>query len=101
MDEKNLEFPVEISHPENKYQITPVFDKIKTFEGIPAGLPYGSSSGRWGESGKSWTEQRGTPIGADITYYADYENTYYHLDVDFPIDTIKDYMERAYLFGTI
>ncbi|WP_076605668.1 DUF2931 family protein [Epilithonimonas tenax] len=95
MDE-NLEFHVEISQPGNKYEIIPVYDKIKTLEGTPAGLPYGSSSGRWGDSGSSWTEQHGTPIGADITYYSRYEDSYYHLDVDFPVDTIKDYMERAY-----
>jgi len=93
---KSPEFHVEISQPGNKYEITPIFDKIKTLEGTPAGLPYGSSSGRWGDSGSSWTEQHGTPIGADITYYSRYEDTYYHLDVDFPVDTIKDYMERAY-----
>ena len=68
----------------------------KTLEGNPAGLPYGGTSGNWGDSGSTWTEQYGTPIGADITYYAGYEDTFYHLDVDFPIDTIKDYMERAY-----
>lgn len=96
MNDKKMAFHVEISHPDNKYQITPVFDKIKTLEGTHAGLPYGSSSGSWGDSGSVWTEQYGTPIGADITYYADYENVYYHLDIDFPVDTIKDYMERAY-----
>ncbi|WP_223878238.1 DUF2931 family protein [Chryseobacterium vrystaatense] len=96
MNDKKMAFHVEISHPDNKYQITPVFDKIKTLEGTHAGLPYGSSSGSWGDSGSVWTEQYGTPIGADITYYADYENVYYHLDIDFPVDTISDYMERAY-----
>ncbi len=35
MDEKNLEFHVEISQPGNKYEITPIFDKIKTLEGAP------------------------------------------------------------------
>ncbi len=96
MDDKKMAFQVEISQPDNKYEITPVFDKIKTLEGNRAGLPYGSSSGNWGDSGSSWTEQYGTPIGADITYYADYENKYYHLDADFSVDIIKDYMERAY-----
>ncbi|MDR2236455.1 MAG: DUF2931 family protein [Chryseobacterium sp.] len=96
MDDKKMAFQVEISQPDNRYQVTPVFDKIKTLEGTRAGLPYGSSSGNWGDSGSSWTEQYGTPIGADITYYADYENKYYHLDIDFSVDIIKDYMERAY-----
>lgn len=64
---KSPEFHVEISHAGNKYQITPVFDKIKTLEGNPASLPYGSSSGDWGDSGSGWTEQHRTPIGADIT----------------------------------
>ena len=90
------EFQVEISSPGSKYRIEPVLDQIKTLEGVRAGLPYGGSSGRWGDSGKGWTEQYGTPIGADITYYSPYENVFYRLDIDFPLDTIKDYMERAY-----
>ena len=40
------QFHVEMCHPENRYDVTPIFDSIKTLEGIPAGLPYGSSSGR-------------------------------------------------------
>lgn len=76
------EFHVEMSHPENKYIIEPVYDHIKTLEGVRAGFPYGGSSGEWGDSRKSWTEQYGTPIGADITYYADYEDAFYHLNVD-------------------
>lgn len=96
MKDAKQPFQVEISHPDNKYEVAPVFDNIKTLEGNHAGLPYGHSSGRWGDSRKGWTEQYGTPIGADITYYADYENKYYRLNVDFPLDTIKDYMERAY-----
>jgi hypothetical protein len=94
---KNLpEFGVEISAPDNKYRITPIYDNIKTLEGVPAGLPYASSSGRWGDSGSTWTAQRGTPIGADITYYSRYEDIFYRLNVNFPIDTVKNYMERAY-----
>lgn len=49
------EFHVQISHPDNKYQVTPVKDYILTLEGTPAGLPYGSSSGRWADSGARWT----------------------------------------------
>lgn len=96
---KTPEFHVEISQPNNKYLITPIYDKIKTLEGNPAGLPYGSSSGDWGQSGKRWTEQHGTPIGTDIIYYSRYEDTFYHLNVDFSIEKIKDYMERAYANG--
>lgn len=96
MDKEDLAFHVQISHPDNKYVVTPVFDKIITLEGWEASLPYGSSSGNWGNSGKGWTEQYGTPIGADITYYSRYEDLYYHLKADFPKEKIKDYMERAY-----
>ena len=96
---KTPEFHVEICQPNNKYLVTPILDKIKTLEGNPAGLPYGSSSGNWGKSGKGWTEQHGTPLGADITYYSRYEDTFYRLNVDFPKETIKDYMERAYANG--
>jgi hypothetical protein len=90
------EFHVEMSHPENKYRIEPVYDSIKTLEGIKASFPYGGSSGEWGDAHSSWTEQRGTPIGADITYYSKYEDTFYNLNVDFPIDTIKDWTKRFY-----
>ena len=93
---KTPQFHVEISSPMPKYRIEPIIDKIKTLENIPAGLPYGGTSGEWGNSGSRWTEQYGTPIGADIIYYSPYESIYYHLNVDFPIETIKDYMERAY-----
>ena len=96
---KTPEFHVEISQPNNKYEITPIIDKIKTLEGNPAGLPYGSTSGDWGQSGKGWTEQNGTPIGADITYYARYEDIFYRFNIDFPVDMITDYMERAYANG--
>ncbi|MDN3671796.1 DUF2931 family protein [Flavobacterium branchiarum] len=90
------EFHVEICSPDNKYRIEPIYDTIKTLEGVPAGLPYGGSSGRWGDSGSVWTSQKGTPIGADITYYSGYEDVFYRLNIDFPSETIKDYMERAY-----
>lgn len=95
-EEKLPEFNVEISSPNNDMIVTPVEDKIITLEGIPASLPYGSSSGTWGTSGKGWTEQHGTPIGADITYFSRYEDTFYHLKADFPVDKIKEYMQRAY-----
>lgn len=90
------EFHVEICHPSDKYLVEFVSDKIKTLEGVPAGLPFGGTSGKWGFSGKGWTEQHGTPIGADIIYFSVYEDTFYHLDVDFPKDTIEKYMTRAY-----
>lgn len=102
MKQENLpEFHVQICHPENKYRIEFVSDYIKTLEGVPAGLPYGGTSGRWGDSGSGWTEQHGTPIGANIVYYAKYEDTFYHLDVDFPQDKIKEYMKRAYSQGEV
>lgn len=89
-------YNVQICHPDNTMDITPVIDKIITLEGIPASLPYGSSSGEWGDSGKYFTDQHGTPIGADIVYYSGYENTFYHLKAKFPIDTMKDLAQRAY-----
>ncbi|WP_456314864.1 DUF2931 family protein [Pseudomonas shirazensis] len=91
------EFHVEMCHPENKYGIEPVYDSIKTLEGVSASFPFGGSSGQWGDSHKSWTEQHGTPIGADITYYADYEDTFYHLNVDFAVDVMKDLTKRYYI----
>ncbi|SEM48558.1 Protein of unknown function [Chryseobacterium taichungense] len=99
MKKKDMLMPtydVQISHPWNNYMITPVEDKIITLEGVPAGLPYGSSSGTWGDSGKGFTEQGGTPIGADIVYFSRYEDTFYHLKADFPKDKVLDLVQRAY-----
>ena len=87
---KTPEFHVEISSPSSKYRIALIL------EGKHVDLPFDHSFGNWGDSGKRWAEQHGTPIGADIAYYADFENKYYHLDVDFSVETIKDYMQRAY-----
>ena len=102
MKQENLpEFHVQICHPENKYRIEFVSDYIKTLEGVPAGLPYGGTSGRWGDSGKGWTEQHGTPIGANIVYYAKYEDIFYHLDVDFLRIKTKEYMKRTYSQGEV
>lgn len=89
-------YNVEISHPDNAYLITPVEDKIITFEGNDSSLPYGSSSGSWGDSGKTFTERTGTPKGVDIVYFSRYEDTFYHLKTDFPENEIKDMVRRAY-----
>ena len=89
-------YNVEISHPDNKYLVTPIEDKIITLEDTNASLPYGSSSGEWGYSGKTFTEQYGTPIGADIIYFSRYENAFYHLKANFPVELMKDITQRAY-----
>ncbi|KFF19961.1 hypothetical protein IW20_02195, partial [Flavobacterium hydatis] len=90
------EWTAEMCHPANKYRIELVKDEIFTLEGIHAGMPYGGSSGTWGDSGKMWTEQHGTPIGADITYYAGYDNAFYRLKIDFPVEKMKDLIKRYY-----
>ena len=89
-------YNIEISHPDKKYLITPIEDKIITLEGTNASLPYGSSSGEWGYSGKIFTEQHGTPIGADIIYFSRYEDTFYHLKANFPVKLMKEMIQRAY-----
>ncbi|MEA9413042.1 DUF2931 family protein [Flavobacterium sp. PL02] len=78
-----------VSQNENAYGVEFVQGDILTLEGASASLPFGGSSGRWGESGKSWTSQHGTPIGADVIYYAGYEDKFYHLKVDFPVEEMK------------
>ena len=90
-------YNIEVSHPDNKYEIEPVEDKIITLEGNTAHLPYGGSSGNWGDSGKMFTKQSGTPTGADIIYYAGYEDVFYHLKADFPLEKLKEMVRRAYL----
>ena len=92
---------VEICHPSNEYQVTPIHDSIITLEGRRASLPYGSTSGRWGDSGKMFTEQYGTPIGADIVYYATYEDKFYHLKAEFPVEKMKDLVSRAYAISYV
>ncbi|MBZ4037318.1 DUF2931 family protein [Flavobacterium sp. 17A] len=99
--EKTPEWHAEMSHPNNDYMIDMVKDEIFTLEGIHAGMPYGSSSGKWGNSGKMWTEQHGTPIGADLTYYASYDNAFYRLKVDFPVEKMKDLVKRRYAFAEV
>ncbi len=89
-------YNIEISHPDNKYTIDPVVDKIITLEDTNASLPYGNSSGSWGMSGKMFTERVGTPIGADIVYFSNYEDTFYHLKADFPIERVTELTRRAY-----
>ena len=96
MKQEIPEFRTEISHPDKTYRITPIFDYIKTLEGNPAGLPYGSSSGSWGSSGKMWTAQKGTPIGFEITYYSLYDNKYYEINEDFDVTNIKEMTNRCY-----
>lgn len=89
-------YNVQISHPDNKYRVEFVSDKIITLEGTPASLPYGGSSGSWGDSGAYFTDQHGTPVGADIVYFSPYEDTFYHLKAHFPVDKMKDLAQRAY-----
>ncbi|WP_428230103.1 DUF2931 family protein [Flavobacterium sp.] len=95
-NEKIPEWTAEMCHPANEFRVDMVKDEIFTLEGISAGMPYGGSSGTWGDSGKMWTEQHGTPIGADITYYAGYDNTFYRLKIDFPVERMKDLVRRNY-----
>ena len=92
---------VEICHPSNEYQVTPIRDSIITLEGRRASLPYGSTSGRWGDSGAMFTEQYGTPIGADIVYYATYEDKFYHLKAEFSVEKMKDLVSRAYAISYV
>ena len=92
---------VEICHPSNEYLVTPIRDSIITLEGRRASLPYGSTSGRWGDSGAMFTEQYGTPIGADIVYYARYEDKFYHLKAEFPVEKMKDLVSRAYAISYV
>lgn len=96
MMEQTPEFDVEITHPNPKYRITPVFDYIKTLEGTHASLPYGSSSGTWASSGSSWTAQKGTPTGFEITYYSEYEDKYYYINQDFDLKEIQEMTNRCY-----
>jgi len=84
---------------ENVYCVEFVQGDILTLEGNNASLPFGGSSGRWGDSGKAWTPQHGTPIGADVIYYAGYEDKFYHLKVGFPIEEMKKAVDTIYEYN--
>ena len=83
---------------ENIYRVEFARGYILTLEGNTASLPFGGSSGRWGDSGKSWTSQHGTPIGADVIYYAGYEDKFYHLKTQFPVEEMKKAMDTTYRY---
>lgn len=95
--EVNKKFYIKSSSPDDvaMCSVLPLDAVVYTLEG-EASFPFGSSGGRWGESGKSEGAQWGTPIGAKITYYAEFEGKFYHIDFHMPDDKILDYMERAY-----
>ena len=48
-----------------------------------------------------FTEQYGTPIGVDIIYYATYEDKFYHLKAEFPVEKMKDLVSRAYAISYV
>jgi hypothetical protein len=84
---------------ENIYRVEFVRGDILTLEGDPASLPFGGSSGRWGSTSSAWTPQHGTPVGADVIYYAGYEDKFYHLKVDFPVEEMKKAMDTTYRYN--
>jgi hypothetical protein len=88
-----------INGNENIYRVEFVRGDILTLEGRPASLPFGGSSGRWGSTSSAWTAQHGTPIGADVIYYAGYEDKFYHLKVDFPVEEMKKAMDTTYRYN--
>jgi hypothetical protein len=80
----------------NVYRIEPVEDEIYTLEGVRANLPFGSSEGGWGGGGGSWTDQHGTPIGANIVYYSGHDDTFYRLDVKFDVELMKKLVKEVH-----
>ncbi|MFK7078637.1 DUF2931 family protein [Flavobacterium oreochromis] len=93
-----------INNDEGIYNIELVEDEIYTLEGKSASMPFGGSSGVWGSSGKSYTDQYGTPIGVTIVYYAGYEDKFYRLDAKFDVEKMKKlvkeihYHKESYLY---
>lgn len=83
---------------ENIYRVEFVRGDILTLEGIPASLPFGGSSGTWGYTPAAWTSQHGTPIGADVIYYAGYEDKFYHLKAQFPVEEMEKAMYTTYRY---
>ena len=84
---------------ENIYRVEFVRGDILTLEGNTASLPFGGSSGRWGSFSSAWTPQHGTPVGADVIYYAGYEDKFYHLDVKFPVEEMKKAVDTTYRYN--
>lgn len=96
MKDKVPQFQVSISHTDNKYYMTPLTAEIKTKEGTSAGFPYGSTSGSWASSGKSWTEQYGTPTGFKTIYYSQSECKFFEIDQDFNPKVMNHYLNVMY-----
>nr|MBU3858761.1 DUF2931 family protein [Flavobacterium sp. MC2016-06] len=83
----------------NIYRVEFVKGDILILEGKSASLPIGGSSGTWGYTPSAWTPQHGTPIGADVIYYAGYERKFYHLKVDFPLEEMKRTVDTTYQYN--
>ncbi|MEB3801960.1 DUF2931 family protein [Flavobacterium columnare] len=80
----------------NIYRVELVEDEIYTLEGKIAHMPFGGSSGEWGASGASYTDQYGTPIGATIVYYAGYEDKFYRLEAKFDVEKMKKLVKEIH-----
>lgn len=95
-DGKMISYNVEITHPYSELRVEFVSDTIFTVEGRLAHIPYGGTSSDWGNSNVFFTEQYGTPKQVKIIYYSLYEDLFYDLDIDLPVERMKDLMDRVY-----
>ena len=96
MNIDKIPYNVETTHPSDELKIEFVSDTIFTVGGGIAHIPYGGTNSDWGNSNVIFTKQYGIPKHVKITYYALYEDVFYDLDVELPVERMKDLMNRAY-----
>lgn len=91
-----IAYNVETTHPSDQLKVEFVSDTIFTLGGGEAHIPFGGTSGEWGQSNAMFTKQSGIPERVKIIYYALYEDVFYDLDIKLPVERMKDLMDRAY-----
>jgi len=87
---------VELTHPYKELRVEFVSDTIFTVGGGEAHFPYGGTNSYWGNSNVFFSKQYGVPKQVKIIFYALYEDRFYELDVELPVDRMESLMDRAY-----
>lgn len=96
MNKSKIFYNVEVTHPSDELKIEFVKDTIFTVGGGTARLPFGGTNRNWGFSNVYFNEQSGVPKRVKIIFYALYEDKFYDLDVELPVDRMKSLMDRVY-----
>lgn len=96
MNTNRIFYNVEVTHPSDELRVEFVKDTIFTVGGGKAHLPFGGTNRNWGFSNVFFNEQSGVPKRVKIIFYALYEDRFYELDVELPVDRMERLMDRVY-----